>query len=101
MTGQEPGSSPRPPIFSDQPLRIAVVGYGYWGPNLVRNLRELGDAEVAAVCDRRTEALDIVERRYPDVLVTTELNEVLADETIDAVRSSNATPRRSSRLRSA
>ena len=79
------GTSPRPPIFGDQPLRIAVVGYGYWGPNLVRNLRELGDAELAAVCDLRPDALAAVERRYPGVFATTDLDEVLADETIDGV----------------
>ena len=36
---------------------VAVVGLGYWGPNLVRNLHELEDAEVAWICDRRPESL--------------------------------------------
>ena len=40
-------------------LRFAVVGLGYWGPNLVRNLHELPEAEVVAICDRRPEALDM------------------------------------------
>jgi predicted dehydrogenase len=85
MTGNEASASPRPPIFSDQPVRLAVVGFGYWGPNLVRNLREIGDAELAAICDLRPEALETVERRYPDVLATANLDEILADETIDGI----------------
>ena len=68
-----------------RPLRIAVVGLGYWGPNIVRNLYELEEAEVAYVCDQRREALDSIGRRYPAVQRTTRYREVLADETVDAV----------------
>ena len=66
-------------------MRLAVVGFGYWGPNLVRNLRELEGADLAAVCDLRAEALDTVDRRYPGVFATAELEEILGDETIDGV----------------
>jgi predicted dehydrogenase len=68
-----------------QPVRAAVVGLGYWGPNLVRNLHELPDAELVAVCDLREEALTKVRLRYPAVHATTSLDEILGDETIEAI----------------
>jgi predicted dehydrogenase len=66
-------------------IRVAVVGLGYWGPNLVRNLHEVEDAEAALVCDLRPEALGTIGRRYPAVRTTTDFRDVLADDTIDAV----------------
>ena len=66
-------------------MRYAVVGLGYWGPNLVRNLHELDGAEVAYVCDLREDALAKIARRYPSVSTTTRYAEVLADESVDAV----------------
>jgi len=66
-------------------LKIAVVGYGYWGPNLVRNFAELKDATVAAVVDQDTKKLEQVQRRYPAVKTTTRLQDVLGDASIDAV----------------
>jgi predicted dehydrogenase len=65
--------------------RVAVVGLGYWGPNLVRNLHELPDAELSVVCDMRQEALDTIGRRYPAVATTTSFDEVIADPAIDAI----------------
>jgi predicted dehydrogenase len=67
------------------PVRVAVVGLGYWGPNLVRNLFELPSAEVVLVCDRRLEALDAVGKRYPSVRGTTSFEDVLANPSVDAV----------------
>jgi predicted dehydrogenase len=66
-------------------VRVAVVGLGYWGPNLVRNFNELLCAEVAAVCDRDVDRLELIRRRYPAVKACTDIDDVLADETIDAV----------------
>ena len=71
--------------MSHDPVRIAIVGYGYWGPNLARNLHELPDAELAWVCDRSPSALARAQTRYPDLRTTGELDEVLADETVEAV----------------
>jgi len=70
---------------SSRPLRVAVVGLGYWGPNLVRNLHELPDAELSVVCDMREDALEAIGRRYPAVATTTSFDEVIADPAIDAV----------------
>jgi predicted dehydrogenase len=67
------------------PVRVAVVGLGYWGPNLVRNLFELASAEVTLVCDRRPEALEQVQKRYPSIRGVTAFDEVLDDETVEAV----------------
>jgi predicted dehydrogenase len=66
-------------------IRVGVIGYGYWGPNLVRNFADLPTARVAAVCDRRPERLGIVERRYPGVRVGTDPASVIADPEVDAV----------------
>ena len=67
------------------PVRIAVVGLGYWGPNLVRNLFELPSAQVSVVCDLRTDALEKIGRRYPSVRSSTSLSEVLDDPSTEAV----------------
>jgi len=67
-----------------RPLRVAVIGLGYWGPNLARNLFELPEADVA-VCDMRPDAIRAVQRRYPTIEGYTRLEEVLEDATIDAV----------------
>ncbi len=65
--------------------RIAVVGLGYWGPNLARNLHELPDADLACVCDASSTALETITRRYPAVPGTTRFDDVLEDPSIDAI----------------
>jgi protoporphyrinogen oxidase/predicted dehydrogenase len=68
------------------PLRIGVVGLGYWGPNLVRNLADSTSAfELAYLCDSRQEALDASQGRYPGVRCTTSFDEVLRDDDVAAV----------------
>jgi predicted dehydrogenase len=66
-------------------LKIGVVGYGYWGPNLVRNLAELNGCQVAAVADLAPEKVALVRRRYPNVRATTDADEILSDAAIDVV----------------
>jgi predicted dehydrogenase len=66
-------------------IRVGVIGYGYWGPNLVRNFSDLADARVTLVADRRPERLEQVERRYPGVRVTTDAADLIADPAVDAV----------------
>ena len=66
-------------------VRIGVVGYGYWGPNLVRNFAETPSAEIAAVADLDTNKLATVKRRFPAVNITTNFNDLLSDPSIDAV----------------
>jgi predicted dehydrogenase len=66
-------------------IRIGVIGYGYWGPNIVRNFSELPDAEVVAVCDRKPERLALAKRRNPAISVTMEPWELFSDSSIDAI----------------
>jgi predicted dehydrogenase len=66
-------------------IRIGVIGYGYWGPNLVRNFSDQADATVTMVCDQRHERLAEAERRYPGVRVTTDPFALIANPAVDAV----------------
>ncbi len=66
-------------------IRTAVVGYGYWGPNLARNLAETPGCELVAVADLDPEVLAIVERRFPGVRTTTDPLEILTHTDVDAV----------------
>lgn len=66
-------------------IGIAVIGYGYWGPNLVRNLAEIPNARLVYVCDLRMERLAPVRARYPTVGVTDDIDEVLRDPRVDAI----------------
>ena len=66
-------------------INIGIVGYGYWGPNLVRNFAETPGATVAAVADLDPAKLALVQRRYPAVKVTTDFQDLLSDPSIDAV----------------
>jgi predicted dehydrogenase len=66
-------------------VKVAVVGYGYWGPNLVRNFFETPGASLVAVCETRPERLEMVRARYPTVKTTTEYEEILSNQDVDAV----------------
>ena len=69
----------------DNQLNVAVIGCGYWGGNYVRLFSELPDTRVVAVCDQRQECLDKVGRRFPDVILSQSVDEVLTLPEIDAV----------------
>jgi predicted dehydrogenase len=66
-------------------IGIAVVGYGYWGPNLVRNFSLVDDARVVAVVDQRAERRATVEKLYPTVRTYTDMADMLANPDVDAV----------------
>ncbi|MGH7603390.1 MAG: Gfo/Idh/MocA family protein [Gemmatimonadaceae bacterium] len=66
-------------------LGVGVIGYGYWGPNLVRNFMTEPGTRVAAVCDRSKERLAEVARLYPGVRTTTEPRDLFASGDIDAI----------------
>ncbi|GMA24882.1 oxidoreductase [Luteimicrobium album] len=66
-------------------LRAAVVGAGYWGPNLARNFASSDDWELAAVCDLDRERARAVARASKDADVETSVDELLARDDIDAV----------------
>ena len=67
------------------PIRIGVIGYGYWGPNVVRNFAEVDGAQVWSVSDMSPERLALAHARYPALTTTTDCHELIADPAVDAV----------------
>ncbi len=67
------------------PLDVAVIGCGYWGPNLIRNFDSLGDCRVRAICDPDRERLARVAARYPAARQAGSVDELLADDGVRAV----------------
>ena len=73
-------------------MKIAVIGYGYWGPNLVRNFSWTKGISVKYVCDRDPSQLERVKGMFPNVeQTTTDLEVVLADPEIEAIAISTPT----------
>jgi len=66
-------------------LRAALVGTGYWGPNLANAIERTGKAIVYGLCDTDQTHLAALARRYPHARATTELGELLRDDDVDAV----------------
>lgn len=66
-------------------IRIGVIGYGYWGPNLARNFSETDGVVLSAVADLDPKKLESVTRRYPGVKTTTRFQDLLEDSSIDAI----------------
>jgi predicted dehydrogenase len=66
-------------------IRVGVIGYGYWGPNLVRNFSDVAGCEVAAVCDLNADRRALVARRHPSVRTVDNPQELIRDSRIDAV----------------
>jgi predicted dehydrogenase len=66
-------------------MNIGVIGYGYWGPNLVRNFSEIPGVEVTTVSDFKPELLAKVQGRYPKINLTTDCRDIFTDPKIDAV----------------
>lgn len=66
-------------------IGVAVVGYGYWGPNLVRNFSSAAGVRLVAVCDLNKERLAPVAKSYPTVKLTDDFEDVLRDPEVSAV----------------
>lgn len=66
-------------------IGVGVVGYGYWGPNLVRNFMAAPQSRVVSVCDARMDRLNQVTNQYPHIAVTASYSELLSNPAIDAV----------------
>jgi predicted dehydrogenase len=66
-------------------VRVGVVGYGYWGPNIVRNFSALDRCEVVSVCDKNPKALKRAQKSYPGIQLTTDFATVLESPHIDAI----------------
>ncbi len=67
------------------PIGIAVVGYGYWGPNIVRNVHERPEFRLMGLCETDSARAEDFKRRYPDVTVESDLDALLLDPRVQAV----------------
>jgi predicted dehydrogenase len=66
-------------------IRVGIIGYGYWGPNLVRNFAEAAGVSVHSVCDLQAARLPRAAARHPGVRTTTDAADLIADPAIDAI----------------
>jgi predicted dehydrogenase len=66
-------------------IRFGVIGYGYWGPNVARNLDTLEDSKVVAICDKSPTARKRAQQAYPNVKVTGDAAELVESSEIDAI----------------
>jgi predicted dehydrogenase len=69
----------------EQPVRVGVVGLGYWGPNLARNLAAIDGCELRWLCDADAGARERLASAFPGARTTDELGQLLADDELDAV----------------
>ena len=76
----------------DAPVRVGVVGLGYWGPNLARNLEALPGAELAWCCDEREDVRDALAAKHPRTRFTADLADLLADDGLDAIALATPVP---------
>ena len=78
--------SPSPaPARMSSTIRFGVVGYGYWGPNIVRNLQGMAGVDITSVCDKSSAARRRVHKNHPQIYVISDANEVMTSPEIDAV----------------
>lgn len=66
-------------------MQLAIVGYGYWGPNLLRNFSALEGCSVKTLCDLNIDRLKLAQKSYPNLSITSSLDEVMKDASIDAI----------------
>jgi predicted dehydrogenase len=66
-------------------LTVGVIGYGYWGPNIVRNFHGADNARVEMICDANPCAIGKIAKAYPDMHTTTDFNDILQSPAIDIV----------------
>ena len=81
----EPGSSFSAQKEGNGLLRFGVIGYGYWGPNVVRNLDQLDRVDLVGLCDMSTKARERAKKAYPQIEVAADPAELLTSTEIDAV----------------
>jgi len=66
-------------------IKVGVIGCGYWGPNLIRNLRQATDCQLKTICDTSEQRLKHMRKLYQDVATTMKFDDLLMDEELDAV----------------
>ncbi|HTX32902.1 MAG TPA: Gfo/Idh/MocA family oxidoreductase [Solirubrobacteraceae bacterium] len=78
--------------MSSAPVRIGVVGLGYWGPNIARNFDAIPGVELRWACDASEERLQMLREGFPNVRLTRELSDLLSDPELDAVALATPVP---------
>jgi predicted dehydrogenase len=78
--------------MSAAPVRIGVVGLGYWGPNIARNFDAIRGCELAWCCDASAEARERVREQFPSVGLADELEQLLDDPALDAIAIATPVP---------
>jgi len=66
-------------------VKVAVIGCGYWGPNIIRNICEVDDCQLFACCDINEKRLFSIKKRYPSVNLSLDYRELLKNPEVDAV----------------
>ena len=73
-------------------IQIGAVGCGYWGPNLIRNLRQLPDCRLKVICDTSEQRLSHMRRLHPALATTHHFEQLLADAELDAIADRHPRP---------
>lgn len=81
----QPEDSLAMPKQGSDVVKFGVIGYGYWGPNVVRNLDQLGKADVLALCDLSAAAREKAQKAYPHIEISSDPTELLSSTEIDAI----------------
>jgi predicted dehydrogenase len=71
--------------YPQGPIRVGLIGLGYWGPHYARIFAELEDAELVWCCDANPESLDLARNRFPWVKPSSDVADLLKDESVAAV----------------
>ena len=72
-------------MYFRQPIETLVVGYGYWGPNIVRNVAERPEFHLAGLCERDDGRAENFRRKHAGIGVEPDLDTALADPDLEAV----------------
>jgi predicted dehydrogenase len=81
----DPPQRTQAPAKLSSTIRFGVVGYGYWGPNIVRNLQGMSNVDISVVCDKSSASRKRVHKNHPQIYVASDATEVMSSPEIDAV----------------
>jgi predicted dehydrogenase len=85
LSGDERPSDRLPVSESSRPIRVGIIGLGYWGPNLARNFAAIPGCELAWLCDADAQARAKLEPSFPAARSTASLEDLLDDSELDAI----------------
>jgi len=85
VSAQPPSETVQAALERAEPVRAGVVGLGYWGPNLARNLAAIPGCDLAWLCDPREGAVARPSRSFPSARVTGDISDLLGDPSLDAI----------------